>query len=117
MGILDKFLGRKSGVEGAKASVLAILPDEIREKATMELEDVIAPSALKIESKSLNLGEKIARTFLVISYPRYLTDNWFSPIINLDKVFDISIFIHQIDTSLILRQFQKKVAEVQSQIN
>ena len=46
-----------------------------------------------------------------------MTDNWFSPIINLDKVFDISIFIHPIDTSLMLRQFQKKVAEVQSQIN
>src|SRR5204862_5421335 len=42
---------------------------------------------------------------------------WFSPIINLDKIFDISIFIHPIDTSLMLRQFQKKVAEVQSQIN
>ncbi|OGI45831.1 conjugal transfer protein TraC, partial [Candidatus Nomurabacteria bacterium GWB1_40_6] len=79
--------------------------------------DVIAPSALKIASKSISLGDKIARTFFIISYPRFLTDNWFSPIINLDKVFDISIFIHPIDTSLVLRQFQKKVAEVQSQIS
>ena len=63
------------------------------------------------------MGDKIARTFFIISYPRFLTDNWFSPIINLDKVFDISIFIHPIDASLVLRQFQKKVAEVQSQIN
>ncbi|MEK7180480.1 MAG: DUF87 domain-containing protein, partial [Patescibacteria group bacterium] len=31
--------------------------------------------------------------------------------------FDISIFIHPIETSTILRQFQKKVAEVQSQIH
>jgi type IV secretory pathway VirB4 component len=52
-----------------------------------------------------------------MSYPRYLTDNWFSPIINLDKIFDVAIFIHPIDTSLALREFQKKVAEVQSQIN
>ena len=35
----------------------------------------------------------------------------------MDKVFDVSIFIHPVDTSLALRQFQKKVAEVQSQIN
>ncbi len=100
-----------------KASVLAVLPEEIYESANLELQDVIAPSALKIESKSINLGDKIARTFFIISYPRFLTDNWFSPIINLDKIFDISIFIHPIDTSLVLRQFQKKVAEVQSQIN
>lgn len=100
-----------------RASVMPVLPQEIYESASIELQDIIAPSALKIESKSINLGEKIARTFFIISYPRFLTDNWFSPIINLDKVFDISIFIHPIDTSLALRQFQKKVAEVQSQIN
>jgi type IV secretory pathway VirB4 component len=101
----------------ARISTLAVLPDQIYESANLELQDVIAPSALKIEPKSINLGEKIARTFFIISYPRFLTDNWFSPIINLDKIFDISIFIHPIDTSLMLRQFQKKVAEVQSQIN
>ena len=114
-------MGANGGVNpasgGARASVLAVMPEEIYESATLELQDVIAPSALKIESKSINLGDKIARTFFIISYPKFLTDNWFSPIINLDKIFDVSIFIHPIDTSLALRQFQKKVAEVQSQIN
>jgi conjugal transfer ATP-binding protein TraC len=119
MGIFDKLFGKNKTDEtkGASASVLAVLPEEIYESAKLELQDIVAPSALKIESKSLNLGDKIARTFFIISYPRFLSDNWFSPIINLDKVFDVSIFIHPIDTSLALRQFQKKVAEVQSQIN
>ncbi|MFA5095533.1 MAG: DUF87 domain-containing protein [Candidatus Paceibacterota bacterium] len=119
MGIFDKLLGKNKTDEakGANASVLAVLPEEIYESAKLELQDIIAPSALKIESKTINLGDKIARTFFIISYPRFLSDNWFSPIINLDKVFDVSIFIHPIDTSLALRQFQKKVAEVQSQIN
>ncbi len=109
--------GKETEGEGPRASVLAVLPEKIYESANLELQDVIAPSALKIDPKSINLGDKIARTFFIISYPRFLTDNWFSPIINLDKIFDISIFIHPIDTSLMLRQFQKKVAEVQSQIN
>lgn len=122
MGIFDTLFGNKkktgstSSQNGTNPSVLAVLPEQIYESANLELQDVIAPSALKIEPKSLNLGDKIARTFFIISYPRYLTDNWFSPIINLDKVFDVSIYIHPIDTSLALRQFQKKVAEVQSQI-
>jgi type IV secretory pathway VirB4 component len=64
----------------------------------------------------MNLGDKLVRTFYVISYPRYLAGSWFSPIINLDKVFDISIFVHPIDTAEILRKFQKRVAEVESQI-
>ena len=95
----------------------SFLPQEIYEAGVLELQDIIAPSALKISSKQLNLGEKIVRTFFVISYPRFLSESWFSPVINLDKVFNISIFIHPIDTAKVLRQFQKKVAEVQSQIN
>ncbi|HRH26361.1 MAG TPA: DUF87 domain-containing protein [Candidatus Paceibacterota bacterium] len=95
----------------------SILPQQIYEAGVLELQDIIAPSALKVTPKSLSLGEKIARTFFVISYPRYLTESWFSPIINLDKVFDVSIFIHPINTADVLKKFQKKVAEVQSQIS
>ncbi|HSE56511.1 MAG TPA: DUF87 domain-containing protein, partial [Candidatus Paceibacterota bacterium] len=95
---------------------LPILPTEMFQSAALELRDIIAPSALEITPKSIHLGDKIARTFFVISYPRYLTDNWFTPIINLDKIFDISIFIHPIETSELLRHFQKKIAEVESQI-
>src|SRR3989344_3075232 len=94
-----------------------ILPHEIYEANTLDLKDIIAPSALKISPKELNLGEKIVRSFFVISYPRYLGESWFAPIINLDKVFDVAIFIQPIETAQVLRTFQKKVAEVQSQIN
>ncbi len=117
MGIFDSLFGKKKGVDQKSVNVLPILPSEIYQAATLEFKDVIAPSALKIDSKSINLGDKIARTFFVISYPRFLSDSWFAPIINLDKIFDISIYVHPIETTVILREFQKKVAEVQSQIN
>ncbi len=100
-----------------KLPITSLMPQEIYEAGILELKDVIAPSALKISPKEINLGEKVARTFFVISYPRFLTESWFAPIINLDKVFNISIFIHPVDTAKILRHFQKKVAEVQSQIS
>lgn len=117
MNILSSFFNKNKKKDKLTGVAMPVLPDEIYKAATLELQDVIAPSALQITPKSLNLGDKIARTFFVISYPRYLTDNWFSPIINLDKIFDISIFIHPIETAEILRTFQKKVAEVQSQIS
>jgi type IV secretory pathway VirB4 component len=94
-----------------------LLPTELYQSEKLELKDILAPSALKINPKELNLGNKVARSFFVISYPRYLSDSWFSPIINLDKVFDISIFVHPIETARMLRQFEKKVAEIQSQIH
>lgn len=102
--------------EKKTATAVSILPKAISESPELELRDILAPSALKVNVKELNLGEKVVRSFFVISYPRYLTEDWFSPIINMDKMFDISIFIHPLETAKILRGFQKKVAEVQSQI-
>lgn len=114
MGIFDVF---KKKDTTKKQGIAPLLPNEIYEAGVLEFKDIIAPSALKITSKDISLGDKIMRTFFVISYPRFLSDNWFSPIINLDKVFDISIFVHPIETQKVLKTFQKKVAEVQSQIN
>ena len=107
------FLKKK---EKSNLTAVSILPKSIAENSELELQDILAPSALKITSKEINLGEKVARTFFVISYPRFLSEDWFAPIINMDKMFDISIFIHPLETAKILRSFQKKVAEVQSQI-
>ena len=114
MALLDFF---KKNKEEERSDIVPILPEEIYRAGALELKDIIAPSALKVTPKELHLGDKIARTFFVISYPRFLSSSWFSPIINLDKVFDISIAIHPTDTATALRKFQKKVAEVQSQIS
>jgi type IV secretory pathway VirB4 component len=113
MSFFSKILGKKE----EKDPIVSLMPQEIYEAGVLELKDVIAPSALKISPKEINLGEKVARTFFVISYPRFLSESWFAPIINLDKIFNISIFIHPVDTARVLRHFQKKVAEVQSQIS
>ncbi len=113
MSFISKLFGKKD----EQSPIISILPEEIYQAGVLELKDVIAPSALKISPKELNLGEKVGRTLFVISYPRFLDESWFAPIINLDKVFNASIFIHPVDTARILRHFQKKVAEVQSQIS
>jgi type IV secretory pathway VirB4 component len=111
MGLFN-FLNSKK----AASPVTAVLPDQVYKIAEMQLKDVIAPSALEIQPKALNLGTTIVRTYFVISYPKYLTDNWLSPIINLDKVFDVSIHINPLNTGEVMKTFQRKVAEVESQI-
>src|SRR5574343_1669541 len=108
MGIFD--FGKKN--KKKVRDISSFLPQEIYESGVLELQDIIAPSALKITPNEINLGEKLARTFFVISYPRFLTESWFAPIINLDKIFNISIFVHPIETASVLRSFQKKVAAV-----
>lgn len=115
MGILD-FLNKNNQNQGKTSPVSPILPEQVYKIAEMQLKDIIAPSALEILPKSLNLGSTVARSFFVISYPRYLTDNWLSPLINLDKVFDIAIHVVPLNTGEVMKSFQRKVAEVESQI-
>ncbi len=83
----------------------------------MSLTDVIAPSAININPRHINVSGKLCRVFFVVSYPRYLNDGWMEPLLNLEREIDVSIMIHPIDTAETLKKFQKKVAEVQSQIN
>ncbi len=111
MSIFDFFKKKKK-----EQDIADFLPEEIFKSGALELQDVIAPAALKVSPKSLNMSGKFTRSYFVISYPRFLTEGWFAPIVNLDKIFDVSIFVHPIDTAKVLKQFQKKVAEVQSQI-
>ncbi|OIP66706.1 conjugal transfer protein TraC [Candidatus Nomurabacteria bacterium CG2_30_43_9] len=94
-----------------------MLPQDLYVDKGLNLADIIAPSAVKVESKQLILGEKFVRSFFITSYPSVVSDNWLSPLINLDKVFDIAIYIHPVDTAAIMKKFEKKVAEVQSQIS
>lgn len=83
---------------------------------TLTLKDIISPAALKIEHNTLNVSGMYARSFFVISYPKILNDSWLSPLINLDKVFDVSIFVYPLDTADVLKKFERKVAEVESQM-
>lgn len=113
MALLDFFGGKKE----EEAPITPVLPKDIYAQGALDLADAIAPAALKVGAKEIELGEKFSRTFYTISYPRFLTDGWFIQTINLARQLDISIFIHPVETAIALRNFQKKVAEVQSQIS
>lgn len=103
--------------EDKPAEVFSVFPQDIYQSGELALQDVLAPSAFEVTPTSVRLGAKIARTLFVFAYPRYLHTNWFSPIINTDKIFDISMFIHPVDTASIMKTLRRKVTQVQSQIN
>lgn len=81
------------------------------------IKDLIAPPAIKVTTNTMNIGDVVSRTMFVIAYPRYLSTNWFSPIVNIDFAMDTALFIHPIDTAEILKQLRKSATQVQSQMN
>ncbi len=76
----------------------------------------LAPSAIKISPNFLQVGDKYARTIFIATYPRFLNANWLSPIVNLDKVLDVSIFVTPQSTATMLKQLRDQLTRVQSQL-
>ena len=78
--------------------------------------DIIAPASVRVAPEYLDMQGRLTRSFFVFSYPRYLSAAWLGPVINLDVPLDISMFIHPVNTNTVLRQLQRRVTEVQSEL-
>ena len=87
------------------------------QKGIATIRDLIAPPAIRLGPNTMQIGEVLSRTYFVITYPRYLSTNWFSPIINIDFAMDIALYVHPIDTAEILKNLRKSATQVQSQIH
>lgn len=85
-------------------------------KGLTTVKDLIAPSAMKIESTHLEVSGKFARTFFVLTYPRYLSTNWLAPLVNLDIPMDISMFIYPMETDVVMKKLRDKVGQLEASI-
>ncbi len=81
------------------------------------LRDLIAPAAIKTAPQYVEIGDAFSKTIFVMTYPKFLNTNWFSPIINIDFPLNIAMFIHPMETADVLRNLRKSATQVQSQIN
>ena len=91
--------------------------NEFYQKGVATVRGLIAPSALQIQPDHLQIGNVLSTTIFVVAYPRFLNDNWFSPIINIDFPMDISMFIHPADTRDVLKNLRKSSAHIHSQLS
>jgi conjugal transfer ATP-binding protein TraC len=91
--------------------------EDFYQKGVATVRGLIAPSALQIQPDHLQIGSVMSMTIFVVAYPRFLSDNWFSPIVNIDFPMDIAMFIHPADTREVLKNLKKSAAHVYSQIH
>lgn len=89
---------------------------EYREGLT-SLKDIIAPSALNFGNSNFELNGKFGRSFFVLAYPRFLSTDWLSSVINIDTPMDMSMFIYPIDSAEILKKLRNKVGQIGSQMS
>ena len=87
------------------------------EQGITTLRDLISPSSIEIHSDYFRLGTKYGRTLYVYGYPRTLFTGWLSPIINIDEVLDISMYIYPVDTQVVMKNLRKKVTQLEASMN
>ncbi len=96
-------------------SKLAEVEKEFSEGLTT-LKDLLAPSSLMFTNSHFEINGKFARTFFALAYPRFLSSNWLSFIINSESALDVSMFIYPVDSSIVMKKLKSKVGEIGSQI-
>jgi len=90
--------------------------EEVYKKGLADVIDIISPAGLSINPQYIQLGNFFVRTLFVLTYPRYLTTGWLSPIYNLDSTVDISMFIYPLENDVLLGQLRKKTTQLQSSL-
>lgn len=84
--------------------------------SSKDLPNVIAPSGLEVSANYIKLGDYFVKTLFIYTYPRYVSSGWFSPVINMAEMMDISVFVHPMDTAFALKDLKKKVANIEAEL-
>jgi conjugal transfer ATP-binding protein TraC len=95
---------------------LVLAEERIYRKGVVTVRDVISPAAFEVNPTFLRISGKYARTLFVITYPRHIGVGWSSPLINLNKTFDVGMFFYPIKSEIILKQLQKKLGVFEAKI-
>ena len=91
-------------------------PTETIQKGMVSLVDVLAPSSIEVDFNFIRVGERFYKTFFVVGYPRYVSPNWLSPVIDFSHSLNMSMFIYPTSSSDILSDLRRKTAEMEATI-
>src|SRR5579859_5677311 len=77
------------------------------------LPDTVAPSSIEVDFNFIKIGEKYYKTYFIVGYPRFVSPNWLSPLINFEHSQLISMYIYPSTSSDVLSDFRRKIAEME----
>ncbi len=103
--------------DSSQSDLITLEEERIYREGVVNIRDLIAPSAFKVENNFIQLGTVFCRTIFLSAYPRYISVGWSSPIINMSVTMDISMFFYPVKSSIILKQLKNKTGALEAQIN
>ncbi len=114
---LERGPSKQEQREVRESQRVALEEERIYRRGVIGIKDLIAPAAMKIEPSFLRLGDVFCRTLFVVTYPRYVTVGWASPLINLSAQLDIAMFFYPIKADIVLKQLKRKVGILEATIS
>lgn len=81
------------------------------------VQDIIAPSVIEVDFDYLKINNRFTRTLFVAGYPRYVSANWLSPLINYEHTLDISLFLYPVESKSVLDDLRRKIAEMEAELS
>ena len=101
-------------LEQMQKSVEAHEAELIYRQGIVTMRDLIAPPSIEVESAYLRLGKRFCKTIYVYGYPRQVFTGWLSPIINLDELVDLSLFIYPVESAVVLTNLRRKMGQLEA---
>ncbi|MFH1286541.1 MAG: DUF87 domain-containing protein [Candidatus Magasanikbacteria bacterium] len=108
---------RRKQEKKTEEQLITLEEERVYRAGTVAIRDLIAPSAFRVESSYIQLGTVFLRTMYVITYPRYISVGWSTPILNLNLTIDVSMFFYPVKSAIILKQLKKKVGALEAQLS
>ncbi|OGH15939.1 MAG: hypothetical protein A3C30_03825 [Candidatus Levybacteria bacterium RIFCSPHIGHO2_02_FULL_40_18] len=76
--------------------------------------DLISPSSVEVDFKNIRVGDKFFRTFFVVDYPRQVSPNWLSILIDYKETMNISMFVYPVESKDVLGNLRRKISEMEA---
>lgn len=90
---------------------------EALRSGSVALADVIAPPSAEVDFKHVRVGDRYFRTFFVADYPREVSPNWLSILIDYKETMNISMFVFPVESKDVLSNLRRKIAEMEATID
>lgn len=83
-------------------------------QGSVSVVDLISPSSIEVDFRHIRVGDKFFRSFFVVDYPRQISPNWLSILIDYKETMNISMFIYPVESKDVLTNLRRKVSEMEA---
>ena len=107
----------KKGKKGKASAPAQSASMKALASGSVSLVDIIAPSAVEVDFKHVRVGDRYYRTFFVVDYPRQVSPNWLSTIIDYKETMNIAMYTFPVESKDVLSNLRRKIGELQATID